>query len=216
MMKLSCKPWTVLLCLASLGICLSGCSASSKSSPDFNPYKAEFAQIMEQTRSDYVRKVLANGEISAAEFRETLDSEIKCMKDGGVDAIIDQSNSGVGFIAYPSSQESLPAVLECENQWDGGIVQLYRSIVENPNNVPFVDLQAACLVKMGLAPKGFQGKDLQELHDLASEQTEYREDGTIVSQKPIVNPTPNLPNSVPLYSEQTEDCLNKPWLTTQN
>jgi hypothetical protein len=197
--------------------CLSGCAAVSSDTANdpSNPYSSEYEQVLAHTDSDYVKQVLGDGEITAAEFHETIASLVACLRAGGIDPLVDELESGATIIGYPSSQEDDPAVRDCEEKWDAGILQLYRAFVENPNNMTSDDLEAMCLVQYGLAPEGFTGKDLEKLLEMSSEQTTYAMDGTIVSESPVTNPTPDLPGGVPLYGDRTEDCFHKPWQAIQ-
>ena len=205
-----------LACLALViaGMCFGGCSPEPQEpATKSNAYTREFAQALEHARSDFVKEVLADDEISVAEFDEALNSMVDCLQTAGIDAIIEESDSGVGQVIWPTDHEDMAAVRKCEQEWDGGIIQLYRLVWENPNNVPIEDIQAACLVQEGMVPKGFTGEELAQLHSLASEEIYHSEDGSEATIKPVVNPTPTLPGGTPLYSDQTEDCLHRPWQT---
>ncbi|MDR0504807.1 MAG: hypothetical protein LBG70_03230 [Bifidobacteriaceae bacterium] len=123
---------------------LSGCvDASSAHVAPKNPYHAEVEQILKHANSDYVKQVLADGHVSAVEFEETLTSFAGCLREAGIAAVIDELDSGARRVIYPSNYVDSDVVRGCEKKWDDGIVYLAQMQLENPDNEPFEDLQAA-------------------------------------------------------------------------
>jgi hypothetical protein len=179
-----------------------------------NAYGTEIEKILSRTQSDYVREVFSDGTVSVAEFQETLQSMVACLKDQGVDAIIENTSAGVDHVTWPSTHDGSKAIESCSAKWDGGITEIYSASSQNPDNIPWVDLEAACLVQLELAPAGFKGEDLDELYSLSADKVHVA-DGVESDPVPAANPTPTLPGGVPLYDKRTKGCLQAPWKTMQ-
>jgi len=104
-----------------------------------------------------------------------------------------------------------PRVLACLDRWVGGIDWLYRAAVENPDNEDWNVLVAACLVRNGLAPKGFTGDDLAKLERQRSTEVSVTagEEPVILSEPANTNP-PIPGTGVLLDSVETGSCMTDP------
>jgi len=152
---------TVIACAVLLGI-LCSCSAGSGQAADAsNPYSAQIKAAAGTTSSEYVRQILADGEISRGELSDAEARVVACLGALGIEASYVTNDWGidnltvVGGLSTAVSDE----VTECQTQWMGPIDQLFWDQYVNPMNQDMNGLIAACLVRKGLAPAGFSGSD---------------------------------------------------------
>ncbi len=195
--------------LALAALALAGCSgASVTSSSADDPYRAEYEQAIANTSSDFVRDILADHTITAAERNESQNGLITCLQDEGFHPLVDVEN-GYRMVNVPAD-----AGPECPDAWDGGIDQLYLTIQKNPHHADMDVLVAACFVRLGLAPDGFSGNDLKDLLDAETWSYTELEDGTRIDDAPATNPNGSeLPSGMKIHAPETQDCWQSP-LTT--
>lgn len=160
--------------LASLG--LAGCSqthqidAGSTSrpgdSPTFSgPYADDFRQAYEDARSNKVRRILADGRVTAQEFASARSGTNSCMRDNGY--YLDWDTHGGGFSVgagdekYPDDfqKKSDPILQACERENDGGVTFLYQQTTLNPQNIDQSNDILKCLRSHDLVPKGYAKRD---------------------------------------------------------
>ncbi|MDR1294684.1 MAG: hypothetical protein LBK59_06970 [Bifidobacteriaceae bacterium] len=136
---------------------------------------------IQEAGSDFVRGVLADGEVTVAEFTEAKEKTLACLADAGIDASYQPlDSSGQEFLTTSAdvefTQSQISADKECHTTWMGGILELYNSRLVNPDDEDMEVLTVACLVRTGLAPEGFTVSDLRELEERQS--VEYGPDGS--------------------------------------
>ena len=141
----------------------SGCGAAVTPAP--SPYAAEFEQAARAASSDYIRQILADGRVDAAELHDAQQHVVACLADAGIAAWYSANTWGIDTLAVAGddTKDSLAAQARCLDQWMGGIEQLYWAEFANPDNQDWSGLVAACLVRVGEAPAGFTGTDYDEL-----------------------------------------------------
>ena len=193
--------------LVALGCLAAGaCSTTDgqEAVPGKGPYAAEFTEAMDVAKSDFVRQVLSDGQIEAAEYDEARQGMLGCLKDAGIEAkyIDDQSTAAVGggltILSGELTDQQRTAERTCDDQWMGPIDSLYASTRTNPQNQDMNKLIAACLVREGLAPDGFTAEDYVEWYDSNVVKGEISESdpGGMVSIQPDDLPPPQpLPGS---------------------
>jgi len=181
------------------GALLAGCNRAEDSAS--NPWAAEFAAAYASTQSDFVRRVLEDGVIDSVEIRESQERHLGCLTDAGIPAVLvdDAERPGGRFIAYSGdawrAPENQPIIDHCFNEWEGSIPELYWGTTNNPYNENIDDMVAACLVRNGIVPEGFTGRDYHELFVAAGTDIELVEsaDGTLTLPEYI----PHVPIILP-------------------
>lgn len=205
-----------MACLAGLCALLTGCS-TAPNDPAVSPYAAEFEQAIAQSKSDYVRQILADGQITTAEIQDARQHMIACLEQAGMSATYETDEYGrqnLTFAEEPSLAEEA-AELACDTQWMSSIDSLYNQTTLNPKNEDWDELVAACLVRKGLVPAGFTAQDYKDLVAASS--------GPRVNSAPL---TPNengvssvtvapmpvavLPGGVPMDSPEVMRCEADP------
>jgi hypothetical protein len=140
----------------------------------------------------FVRNVLADGQITAAEYGEAVQGLADCYSAGGLHPVLqDAGLPGVKYVATTDDQAPPAVIRQCGEDWDGGILDLYSNIVQNPEKQPLSDLRAACLVHLGVVPEGLTGTELDELLD---KQTVWAKcSGDVCVTTPPIDPNVQLP-----------------------
>jgi len=197
------------------GVLVLGCGASpphlaSPPPSDGHPYQARFDELRADAESDFVRTLLEDGTITEAEFEEALHSEVQCLRDAGLNPVIETDDLDVKYIAMPSDEVGAQGETNCWEKWDGGIVDLYPEMRRNPNNVTQYDLWAACLVQQGLVPAGLTGDQLREVLEPAGQEGGAGVDGETWEGAPPEDPDPALPNGLRPLSDDTHGCMVDP------
>lgn len=187
---------------------LVACGAPSTEPSSADPYALEFEQSIESSSSDFVKAVLADHHVTDAEFSESQDSLVACLREEGFEPVI-TTDAGRRMVNIPAD-----APLTCFDEWSGDIEPLYWAERVNPANADMYDLVAACMVRTGLAPTGFTGVDLKQLEDDSSYSFTQLADGSKIDEKPPKNPGPPLlPSGMMIYAPETQGCWTWP-LTT--
>lgn len=150
--------------LAGLAVVLlaaSACSAADKGEQRATgPYVAEIKQAAKEARSDYERRVMADGVITRREYDETVQRAIACTRERGVDVTV-TSNYGLNSYALPHDGSDVWD--QCSETYLGVIESLYSSTVLNPRKADIYDLTAECYRKSGLADSTFTGEKLKSI-----------------------------------------------------
>jgi len=199
-------------------VSVSGCGQTQPVSVPGGAYHAEFEQAKSGNNSPYVAEMLADDQITDAEFTEAQAKVVTCLKELGWDASWAPNDVGLldqlSIATSADVSTTLPDVLSCKAQWLGVAESLYWSVKNNPNNDDFNGLVAACLVRVGFAPRGFTGKDLEQLiaqssaaHVIGSE----REPEVVVdTSDESAGGGPLLPDGTQLYRPETAPCRITP------
>ncbi len=158
-----------------LGLVLSGCSGYAHA----RAAGETWADVIETIKRDpatteFIRDVLADGEVTVAEAREAVEQFGACMADNGLGYWVEEDPSGwpltgeqtVLWSPAPHQPDQWDdASFGCQEAWLGitwPLNELGREMQMNPFNEDPDDLTARCLVRNGLAPEGFDGGDLRE------------------------------------------------------
>ena len=203
------------------GLCcclLNGCGAAGpqvaapppEKNASSNPYQSEIDSLREDADSAFVQSVLQDGIITEVEFVEAFDSEVRCLRDAGLNPMVDSDPQGLKQFAMPSDEVPAQLKTDCWQQWDGGIVDLYPLMKSNPNNDDLYDLWAACFVQQGLVPPGLTGEQLREYLAPASQEGGTNSDGETWEGPPPEDPDPALPNGLRPLSDDTHGCMVDP------
>lgn len=137
-------------------------SAEAGSAPEFTgPYASEFKDAWVQSKSDFVRSVIADQKISDQEWAATVQRLSACLKTKGltfkgyqVDGSYSVDNGQL------SPDEANAALLPCELQSGEHWVGFLRNqLVENPNNTPVGEIMAACLMRLKVVGPGYTKDD---------------------------------------------------------
>jgi len=179
--------------LAALGVAVSvllaGCSPAAQQP---GPYAAEYAQAIQEAKSDYVRQILQSGHITAADMKDAEQHVIKCTADVGFVVTYNTDQWGIDryTLTYydddPPTSAQMAAINDCVDQWMGPIDQLYQKQYANPNNQDWNGLVAACLVRKSVAPAGFTGRDYADLIAQNSQTISSGETVTYTDMSPTV------------------------------
>lgn len=141
-------------------IVLTACSTDSSQEFD-GPYGARFTEALSRATSDFEREVLADGNVTRAEYEEAVHRFTGCMEDSGNHVtLIDQG--GYYVYEYRQGAGAEEAFERCAEGTTRLIESLYHSLVANPENQDWDEVTLACLKREELAP---QGMTLEEYRD---------------------------------------------------
>lgn len=141
--------------------CLAGCSGASEPQPSSSllavtgPWASEFQTAYANSKSDYERSVLADGEITATEYEQSRNHVRSCLADSGL-TITWNARGGFALGSksgeYPDDffERNDPILQQCESKWAGWIPFLYEQVRRNPQKQDEAALQIACLKNAGL------------------------------------------------------------------
>lgn len=138
--------------VAVVALALSGCSSGQASAG--GPYTGSIKAAAGQATSDFERQVLSDGAITRQEYEEAFQRYVNCGKQHGVDiSLVDQG----GW--YISSMRTSPNSDQVDSACSQGTIALigglYEQTVRNPNKGDVDELEFQCLVKQGVAPRGY-------------------------------------------------------------
>lgn len=193
---------------------MTGCAAQAAEASA--PWSAQIAEAYEQFESDFIREVLSDGVIDTAEAREARDRYLSCMQDAGIPVALWEDGDHWGTSMPRELTEAEEGIeFQCWLDWDGPISGLYTNITQNPEAVDRDELIAACLIRHGLAPDGFRGRDFRELvaPTVASfTGTETEAERQAIEDVAASAPQPVLPGGQLLNDGIAWDCQVNPQL----
>jgi hypothetical protein len=116
--------------------------------------------------SDFERDVLADLDISRAEYEEAIRRYVRCVEDQGVEIeAIPQS----GYYTFGASGRDASVIDQAQTSCRVGTIDLIEPIyvdkLVNPGKQNMDELIAACLVRKGVAPSSYTGKQLKADRD---------------------------------------------------
>jgi hypothetical protein len=140
---------------------LLGCSGADAPQPSVSPlsisgpWASDFQTAYAHAKSDYVRGVLADGEVSAAEYEQSRNHVRSCLADSGLTITWNERGGfelGAKNGQYPDGffERSDPILQECETKWAGWIPVMYEQVRRNPQKQDEAALQITCLRNAGL------------------------------------------------------------------
>lgn len=189
-------------------LALVACAAN----PSAEPYDDEIARAADTAQSDYVRQILSDGQITAAEVRDSQKQNLACLNNAGISA--QYVDNGAGYSNLETVGEmgaaELDTMAECSARWVGQIESISVDQITNPQNKDYDALIAACLVRKSLVPEGFTGADFRELlaqTSQSSEQNTPDESGTV---EVGVTGDIVLPGGVSMSNPQATLCRMNP------
>lgn len=197
--------------VALVTVAVSSCQAEETT--PLQPYAAQFQQELEDSSSDFVRSVLEDNGITAAEFAESQERFVSCLTDAGFEPV--QVDAVAGFTSYtqvslPSEQYESEAAMDCETKWVGGIQGLYVAMLQNPENENFWDLIAECLADESLVPEGTRGKDIEDAISRAGTMYETSETDEPTVVRGPEDPDATLPGGLRWDDPQLSPCMANP------
>lgn len=152
---------TRLIAVALVGV-LAGCSTGDAGSVD-SPYAEMFAQARELATSQFERDVLADDQITRAEYEEALQRYVSCIEDQGARVTL-QDQAGYYVYAIGGDVAAYDeAAAECALGTNALIEGLYVDILSNPENKNMDEVIAQCFVDAGLVEAPFTSDDFTRL-----------------------------------------------------
>lgn len=145
-----------------------GGADAGDSTPAGGAYAAQFEQARQAATSDFERDVLADDEITRAEYEEAFQRYVDCMAGKGI-AVGLYDQGGQYFVSVAAEDDE--AFQREESEEGGGCVEgttalispLYVQILTNPNQEDHTELIVACLIDLGLADPSFTAEQWEEL-----------------------------------------------------
>lgn len=129
------------------------------------PYADAFASHYRDATSEFAKEALGDGEISEAEFTESLSRFKRCLSDSGITMTVFNFDGSYSTKSDPSvsSDEGHAIATRCSRSSDEDlIVSLYTWVRQNPRNEDENKLVAACLASEGVVPSTFTGEHYSE------------------------------------------------------
>lgn len=142
----------VLALIVSPIVLLTGCSDGDDS--ERGPYYDEVVAASRSAESAFERDVLADGELTRAEYEEAVQRYVSCAADRGVEITPVRQGSRYAY-QMSTDPESDRVALRCSVGTTRTIEALYGDIVANPTNGDYEQLVVRCLIRSGLAPQGY-------------------------------------------------------------
>ncbi len=191
---------------------LAGCSGSGDAA---SPYSERILQAYEHTESDYLKKILEDGEISSSEYRDAQEQFISCLRAGGIEARYVEDGNGIQALESVTEGGGEPSQVEsdCYSQWMGQVEEIYIDQVVNPGNRDMNGLIAECLVAKDLVAPGFSGSDLKELLHSDGESVQATRNASSSFTRTEVDgegEDVQLPGGTSLTDPQVTSCLVNP------
>ncbi len=153
--------------------------ACSPEETPVDPYQAEIKAARSEATSDFEREVLADGEITDAEFAEARELYGECIEGRGYDYLLKDGMVHVGSrVPAPTDPDEAAAFdkamddahLECEQGTTRALEPLYYAMRDNPNNVDLDEAAAECMVREGFRAPGYSGDDIWADNEVITEE----------------------------------------------
>jgi hypothetical protein len=128
------------------------------------PYAASIRQAARQATSEFERKVLSDGRITRDEYDEAVHRYVACANSRGIPMTAQLEEPSHAYFEYtvsnpsPAGQSIMDA---CTKGTTALIEPLYTEMVMNPTHTDLNALTAKCLIRKGLAPKSYSGRDFE-------------------------------------------------------
>jgi hypothetical protein len=205
---------------------LGGCGQGPGEDAAQSPVATE--GLVDDDDGDFVRDVLADGEVTEAEYAEAKERTLACLaEEAGMEgSYVPDGISGQEGLVYDGDYEMTPDQLtadrKCHSKWMGQILEIHNEHMVNPFNEDMEALTVECLIVTGLAPEGFTVGDLRELHerqtvDFGPEGILDEEERAEAYSRPgiTVNPADDsisalLPSGVPMSDQLAMECEVNP------
>lgn len=148
----------VISVAAMAALVLSACASEQRFD---GPWAEELESAYGDAATDFQRKVLEDGTITAEEYAEATERLERCMDDRGFGVSIRQID-GLNNYTLRATPGAETAFDECSDEI-APIESLYGAMRVNPDNRDPWEVKAECLVRHGFAEIGFDGDALKEV-----------------------------------------------------
>jgi hypothetical protein len=155
----------MLVAVGAAAVLLSGCGAGGDRDDSGRAWAAVIASTSAQASSPFERKVLADGEITDAEYSELQSRIVSCLAGLGLKASFD----GDGALTYTQTR-STPVerdrIQACSA--DNGIrtLALRDAMVRNPAHLDEGEIMVDCLRRVHLVDSGYTARMYDEGADM--------------------------------------------------
>lgn len=154
----------------------AGCADDAQQVAE-RPWAAEFQRVYDEAPNDFVRSIVADGELTLVEMREAAARTNECLASVGSPATIDEGEGGafmLGFYhragyeghedmaVHLGGPEIRDATFACEFEYFMDLWVLWDTIRVNPHGENFDDLVAECLIRNGLVDATLTGQAFRE------------------------------------------------------
>lgn len=173
----------LLVGLASIMLFTGACSSAEPTTD--GPYAKEILAASKEASSDFERSVLADGDITRAEYEEAVQKLVSCGEARGV-KITPIKQGELYNYSYPLTETSDEIMGDCSAGTTLVIETFYSDMVKNPMNGDFEQMVAECLARSGLAPA-----DYDKAQYLADRSAVER-DGVLTANFPFDAEDPRL------------------------
>lgn len=140
---------------------LAGCSQPPPDAMVAKGWAATFEDARElEQGSEFAQLVLADDEVTDAEMLEANRLLVDCLEAAGFPGSVVDDRGGLIVPDRGLGEDVNPFVAECEDSlgWPS-VSMLYHHTRRNPGNVDNDELMAACLVRHGVVPSSYRGRD---------------------------------------------------------
>lgn len=155
----SCR-WSLAAAAAAAIVALSGCAAGAEApAKEFSgAWADEFATAFDETNSEFVRAVLADGAISDQEFAEMRDRYSTCLAEVDIEfsSFAPDGSSEISFPPSMSSEAAHEKMGECSrSSGEYPIGALFAWMQRNPDHRDEDTIMAECLVRERAVAPGY-------------------------------------------------------------
>lgn len=140
----------------------SSSSGSSSSAPQFTgPFSSLLTQIWDESESDFVREVIADGSISDQEWAETGDRLEQCLTGKNIEFLGFKDDGSYGYNAGNRTLEEIEPILEeCEASSGESWINMLRIAAKtNPGNEPPEVVVRECMIRLGVVDNSYSSED---------------------------------------------------------
>ena len=138
----------VAACVFFAGACGTEATEHSDDAGQFSgPWAEEFESAYDSADSEYVRRILADGQITDAEIAEVENAVISCMEEKGYTDVAIKSDGGATYAMDENGDvdKGDSGMRACEESAGFFALSLYYDIRVNPNNEEWDPLVVQCL-----------------------------------------------------------------------
>lgn len=140
-------------------------AAPTEEVPEFSgPWAEELAAAWRESDNPRFRAIIADGEVTSAEYAETQNAAKKCLEENGFTGIEYNPDGGSTIAARtdisPEKEDELTRM--CEDE--AGFIDTevwYFDLWLNPDNLNWPAAERDCLVKVGHLEKGSSIEDME-------------------------------------------------------
>lgn len=148
--------------LAVLCITMAACNGPTSSADD-DPWRPVLEDAAENASNDFERDVLADLEVSRAEYEDAYGRLAECMENAGYTVDLQDAGGLITVGVSPGGPESEADFSRCADGTTTLIAAVYNDIAQNPQNVDYEQLIVDCLIDNELVDPDFTTGDLAEM-----------------------------------------------------